>query len=1182
MKPLTSIFKTTLVSICIMLNIAQINYAQQPSFWFEQLQLPDGVTGTGEIAQDSVGFIWVSTINGLYRYDGYSFTNYSHDPSNPTSLSSNWVETVYIDLEGTFWAGTYGGGLNRFEPENGIFTHFRHDPENPASISNDSVSVIMEDHHGHLWMGTQHGLNRMDRKTGSFTRFMYDPDDPNSLGNDQARAIFEDSKGTIWVGTNDPWGRGGDNPGPGGLNRFDRESETFTRYLHDPENPNTLSSNHVMSIFEDSGGTFWIGTWNNGLHTMDRESGIFTRHVYDPEEPNKLSPPFWGFQTVVGGIRFIHEDNQGAIWLGGIGHGMIRYDPLTAELLRFTPDSDNPGSLRSVTVWSMYQSRDGMRWTTGTGGLNKIHSSPQPFEHVTLTPHHSHNLTNVLGVGNSGILRVNALFPENTMVSFQYYANENPSYRAGSKITSKEIAIRAIKQTKDGKLWIGEGDQAARDGGIYQMDEETEEIIPVVVGSTNTGIEIGTVVCIFEDIEGLLWFGTKWTGLFYMNRETGDIGHYTHGPENPGSLSHSNVTTIYEAPSQPRVIWIGTEGGGLNRFDKETKTFTRFQNVPGNPNSLYGEYITSIYEEAPGFLLIGTSNSGLNRFDVKNNTFTHFTAFNSGLSDNYVSCILGDKNGHIWIETSKGLSRFDPESRSFYTFGPRHGVSAFPFVSSCDCDQFGNLIFSGINGITVFNPEKIAPSGAPSPVVFTNFIVAGQSVRPEADGPLQAPIWKSREIRLPHQKSTFSFEFAALDFRDPQSNQYSYLLEGYDPDWRDAGTVNHANYTRVPHGEYVFRVRAANSEGIWNLEGASIRIIELPPWWQTWWAYALYTLIFAMGIITFDRFQRRKLIEKEQERARERELEQEKEHTRELEKAYDELEDSLNRLTATQSQLIQKEKLASLGELTAGIAHEIQNPLNFVNNFSEVSAELVDEIKETRAKSQESRPKTEEDEIEDEILEDIKQNLEKINHHGKRADAIVKGMLEHSRASSGEKVLTDINALADEYLRLSYHGMRAKDKSFNAEYETHFDPNLPKVNVVPQDIGRVFLNIINNAFQACTSSFDIQNSPKVTVGTKLREGSPSSLSRDLGRAGGSDGKWVEISISDNGPGIPDAIKDKILQPFFTTKPTGQGTGLGLSLAYDILKAHGGELVVESMAGQFAEFTIKLPVKKDFN
>ncbi|WP_373521961.1 ATP-binding protein [Aquiflexum sp.] len=278
-----------------------------------------------------------------------------------------------------------------------------------------------------------------------------------------------------------------------------------------------------------------------------------------------------------------------------------------------------------------------------------------------------------------------------------------------------------------------------------------------------------------------------------------------------------------------------------------------------------------------------------------------------------------------------------------------------------------------------------------------------------------------------------------------------------------------------------------------------------------------------------------------------------------LENQKNQIELTLKELKLTQAQLIQSEKMASLGQLTAGIAHEIQNPLNFVNNFSEVSAELVEEIKETRAKSQESRPKTEEDEVEDEILEDIKQNLEKINHHGKRADAIVKGMLEHSRTSTGEKVPTDINALADEYLRLSYHGLRAKDKTFNADFKTDFDHNLPLVSVVPQEIGRVLLNVINNAFQAVGTRHALSLQPMVTVSTKNL------------------GDKIQISIKDNGPGIPDAIKDKIFQPFFTTKPTGQGTGLGLSLSYDIVKAHGGELKVESKEGQGSNFIIIIPV-----
>ena len=265
------------------------------------------------------------------------------------------------------------------------------------------------------------------------------------------------------------------------------------------------------------------------------------------------------------------------------------------------------------------------------------------------------------------------------------------------------------------------------------------------------------------------------------------------------------------------------------------------------------------------------------------------------------------------------------------------------------------------------------------------------------------------------------------------------------------------------------------------------------------------------------------------------------------------VESTLSELKSTQQQLIQSEKMASLGELTAGIAHEIQNPLNFVNNFSEVNKELIEELK-----SQKSKLKNEEI---DELLNDISENEEKINHHGKRADAIVKGMLQHSRSSTGQKELTDIHTLADEYLKLSYHGLRAKDKSFNAQFETKFDASLPKINVVPQDIGRILLNLYNNAFYAVNEKKNQQPAgsyePTVSISTKKINNK------------------IEIKVTDNGNGIPQNIIDKIFQPFFTTKPTGQGTGLGLSLSYDIVKAHGGEIKVESNEGKGTTFIIHL-------
>ena len=355
----------------------------------------------------------------------------------------------------------------------------------------------------------------------------------------------------------------------------------------------------------------------------------------------------------------------------------------------------------------------------------------------------------------------------------------------------------------------------------------------------------------------------------------------------------------------------------------------------------------------------------------------------------------------------------------------------------------------------------------------------------------------------------------------------------------------------------------------------TIRLINVD-FYNKWhgWSDTLQTFAFIWGVGTWivTRKQRKELI-----KARQKAIEEEQnnkvisamkaqlevqvaERTAELTKQKEELENALDELKATQAQLIQSEKMASLGELTAGIAHEIQNPLNFVNNFSEVNKELITEMKHEIDSGNLSEAKN--------IARDIQDNEEKITFHGKRADAIVKSMLQHSRTSSGKKEPTDINALADEYLRLAFHGLRAKDKSFNAKFETDFDDRIGQINIVQQDIGRVLLNLINNAFYSVSEKLrqDIPGyEPTITVTTKKTGDQPNTR--------------VEIRVADNGNGVPKKVLDKIFQPFFTTKPTGLGTGLGLSLSYDIItRGHGGELKVETKDGEGAEFIIILPTQ----
>jgi signal transduction histidine kinase len=398
------------------------------------------------------------------------------------------------------------------------------------------------------------------------------------------------------------------------------------------------------------------------------------------------------------------------------------------------------------------------------------------------------------------------------------------------------------------------------------------------------------------------------------------------------------------------------------------------------------------------------------------------------------------------------------------------------------------------------------------------------------------------------------FDFTAIETAKNYLVKYQYFLEGFDRGWSPPVEQTFVNFGNISEGNYTFKLKAQSPEGVWT-NPISYTFKVLPPWWRTWWMYVFYAFLFVGSIIMLIRWKHRQILH--QKKILEDKVavatRQLREENKKVEAQKKRTEETLSELKATQSQLIQSEKMASLGELTAGIAHEIQNPLNFVNNFSEVSTELLDEM------ITELGNDNKEDAIA--IADDVKQNLEKILHHGKQADGIVKGMLQHSRSSSVVKEPTDINALADEYLRLSYQGLRAKDKDFNAHFKTDFDESIGKIDVVPQDLGRVLLNLYHNAFYSVNEKkklLDGTFEPTVSVSTKKINDK------------------IEIRVKDNGNGIPQKVLNKIFQPFFTTKPTGQGTGLGLSLSYDIIKAHGGELKVETKEGEGAEFTIKIP------
>ncbi len=1078
------------------------------------------------MAQDKYGYMWFAdqTNNCLVRYDGYHMKVYRNDPGDTNSINTKTFECIAADLSGNIWIPV-PGGLDKFDFATNKFIHYRL----PAGEDNFG-SCMLIDHNGIIW-GGGNGLESFDPATGKFKHYVNSANDNSSLSSNIVRSIYEDKAGVLWVGTGMEWDR---NSKEGGLNKFNKGTGTFTRYIHDSKNPNSLIGNKVRAIFEDSKGNFWVGTDSNGLHLMNRSTGTFERFSYDPLHPEKFSTPLVKSVNGFFHITFITEDVLGKLWIGTYSDGLICYDPETKKMNRFT--SEDKKRLNGYTdnrPWTACRSKDGVLWISNEQSeLFRIDPFQTGFTEVKMEA----TVTDFLE-DNSGNLWMNTdgkgLRVENTKTGEKKVFLRN----AADSFSISSNAGTGLRLRLDGQLWVSTWN------GTNLFNPKSGKFKQYFNTPIVTHNDFITGVLDVLETSNETYFGLVGK-LAIKNNNTGAITYYANNPSDSNSMAQGGPVSFLEKGDGN--IWMSvwsTENGGLDLFNITTKKFKHY---------LKGLIVWDIFKSSDGKMWVGTSKGLYYRNDSLD-SFIKVGPEDSEFRNTRVKSMTEDADKNIWGIASLGIFRYDLHNDKVNIYGDKFGtfdVGALPHEPSYT-SLSGELYFGNPHGYYKCFPNKVFNSVSPQ-IVITDFKINGHSIKDEKKGILKGALEDAKEISLRHNQNKISIDFAAIHFAEPENNIHQYILEGYEKEWRDVREEKTAYYFNVPPGHYVFRVRATSSYGVSS--EISVKIIVLPPWWQTWWAYTLYILLLLFGILTFTKWRTRAL-QKEKIKLEEKITER----TKELKEEKELVESTLSELKSTQSQLIQSEKMASLGELTAGIAHEIQNPLNFVNNFSEVSTELVDEMNEEMVKGN----------IEDakQIAQDLKQNLEKINHHGKRAGDIVKGMLQHSRSSSGIKEPTDINALCDEYLRLSYHGLRAKDKSFNATMKTDFNNSIGNINIIPQDIGRVVLNLLTNAFYVVAEKKKQQPEgyePTVTV--KTSKNPPS----------GGRGAEVLISITDNGNGIPKKVLDKIFQPFFTTKPTGQGTGLGLSLSYDIIKAHGGEIKVETKEGEGTKFIIQLP------
>ncbi|MFC3416137.1 sensor histidine kinase [Algoriphagus hitonicola] len=1097
---------------------------------------------------DQSGNLWFGTWGaGISKFDGTSFTNFS----TAHGLSNNLVHCLAEDLNGNLWIGTEGGGISIYDGYS--FTTL----SQSDGLVNDVIYGIYHDSKGNTWIaGGNKGATKFDGE--SFTSFNKE----TGLSANSIIKIIEDKHGFIWFGT-----------GNNGTFRFD--GKDFIHFTIE----DGLASNTILSISKDKAGNLWFGTDGGGISKYSQgtnlnQKGEFTSYTLADGLGNNQ-------------VWDIKEDLQGNIWLATGGGGVSKFD---GEI--FTNYTSSQGLAEDV-VYTITTDKSDNKWI-GTAGGGLVLFKGNAFT----------NFTPDLGIALNGVFGIqeddkgNLWFGTNGEGITKYDGKSFTNF--GTDQGLPHPLVISVFKDKEGKLWIGTGG-----GGLtlYREGLDDRSTASFTTFNKSNGMANDVIYAITEDSEGNLWIGTGGGGLvkFDWNITPNLEAGFTNYTTDQGLASNQVYSLLEDRNGK---LWIGTGGGGVSRFDG--KSFTNFTTAQGLANDI----IWSILEDRRGNLWFASQGGGVSKFD--GNSFSSFTT-REGLGDDTVYDLLEDMDGNIFIGTNKGYTvipagftstPFDELRDNLEYYNTTNGYPVKDVNKGIYQDSQGNIWAGNGSDKTglvkmryqSLRKKKVKPIVRIKNITINENPVSWLSLKDSSDrdSSIQYPknlYFTADEVRvfgrrlgyeereskkkefsniqfsdvnrfenfpnkltLPYSQNQITIDFGTDELVRPGLMEYRYILEGYNTSWSPVIRKSDATFGNIREGEYVFRVISrftgpSEGEGKEWSDEAVYRFTVLPPLHRTWWAYLIYVIILLFGIKRVHVFQKSSALRKERERIQQKELDQAKE----IEKAYRELK-------AAQAQLIQSEKMASLGELTAGIAHEIQNPLNFVNNFSELNKDLIQEIEEERAKNQEERDEI----LINEILKDIKENESKINHHGKRADSIVKGMLQHSRSGSGEKVPTNINTLADEYLRLSYHGMRAKDKSFQADFKTDFDPNLPKVNVVPQDIGRVLLNLINNAFQACAQR-DLSGFENLTGLQPLVTLSTKNL-----------GDKIQISVKDNGSGIPEDLKEKIFQPFFTTKPSGQGTGLGLSLSYDIVKAHGGALEVQSEPGNTV-FRITFPI-----
>ena len=827
---------------------SQINLNSQ-SIIFNRLTTNNGLSNNyvSSIIQDQFGFLWFATDDGLNRFDGYVYKVYRNNPADKNSISDNSIWALTLDDSGKIWIGTKTGYINCYDPILDKFTSW----EIKSAITNENpITRIYIDKNFNIWIGTyRSGLYRLDPKTGKTINWVFDNDSPESISNNYVSSIAEDSFGNLWIGTYN------------GLNEFNPEkpSAGFTKYFYDKNNFNSLSNDLIWSITSSISekNKLWIGT-SNGLNELNTETISFSRITIPNPDNLKLG-------ASVGAVIEEIVNEEKILWINSYA-GLLRYNVNQNKFDRFLSDKKNSNSLLSNQVIDIFKDRSGVLWIATDNGLNYFSQKNIKFN-STLTSD-SYIDDGVLSKANVKAITEtpNGNLWVGTEEGLYYSGNINGkiSFSKYPLLATENIWTLAAGNSND--IWIG-----TYGSGLFHLNYKTNLLTPKnIIDNLTKSSSKNFVKTLLLDNDNNLWIGYWGFGLVRLNTSTGEIKNWLHNANDPKSLSHDDVWIIYQ-DSKGR-IWIGTNGGGLNLYeDSNGGKFYRFNADKNKQGILSSNSIYSIVESRNKFLgnnttviWVGTNN-GLNKLVINKSDNKSFSpadiratsyTIKDGLADNSIKSIVEDAKGNLWLGTSSGITFFDLKNNTFINYYSADGVIGNDFNFSSAQSFNNNLIFLGsTTGLNYFNPNTIKQSSFNPQIAITDFQVFNKSVKVGGGSVLAASIFNQKQITLSHTQNVFSFQFAAFDYNSPGSIKYAYKMEGFDKDWIEGESRRFVSYRNLNPGEYIFKVKSTNSDGLWCNNEKAINVIITPPWWQTGWAILLYFVVFVLGVWVIIKFQ---------------------------------------------------------------------------------------------------------------------------------------------------------------------------------------------------------------------------------------------------------------------------------------------------------------------------------------